>query len=224
LWSAAAETEYSEKPLFSTANRRWQSTYDKAMSILAANVQVMPRYDRPVLIEGSEYAGIWQEGGPQESLIYRHYRRDAARNGHLTFFALQRHDGQLPANNKRTETGFGQIQMVVPIAATAWELASMSGDNELLEKAYDSCSRWDAWLLRYRNTRGAGLIEGFCTFDTGMDNSPRWAGMPSRCPDADAKRCSNVPALPRLCPDLSATVHGGRIIFQLTMTTSRPTS
>jgi hypothetical protein len=198
-------------PSFSTENRRWQRAYDKAIETLTANVQVMPRFAGPVLIEGSEYGGIWQECGPHESLVYRHFRPDVARNSHMTFFALQRPDGQLPANNKRTEAGFGQIQMVVPIAATAWELASRTGDSELLETAYQSCSRWDAWLARYRNTRGTGLIEGFCTYDTGMDNSPRWAGIAVRCPDADAKRYSPGSKMPRLCPDLSATVYGGRM-------------
>lgn len=107
--------------------------------------------------------------------------------------------------------GFGQIQMVVPIAATAWELAQQTGDEELLHIAYTACGRWDAWLRRYRNTRGTGLCEGFCTWDTGMDNSPRWAGMPDACPDGDARRCPDVEGLPRLCPDLSATVYGGRV-------------
>ena len=101
--------------------------------------------------------------------------------------------------------------MVVPIAATAWELSQATGDSELLEKAYSGCSRWDAWLRRYRDTRHTGLCEGFCTWDTGHDNSPRWAGMPNRCPDGDARKCPPVPTLPRLCPDLSATVYGGRV-------------
>jgi hypothetical protein len=164
-----------------------------------------------VLIEGAEYAGVWQECGPHEALVYRLFRPDVARNNHMTFFALQREDGQLPADNKRSETGFGQIQMVVPIAATAWELAQATGDSELLERAYESCSRWDAWLMRYRNTRGTGLMEGFCTYDTGMDNSPRWAGMAAQCPGGDARRCPRDPSLPRLCPDLSATVYGARM-------------
>ncbi len=64
------------------------------------------------------------------SLVYRKFRTDVARYSHMVFFALQREDGQLPANHKRTETGFGQIQMVVPIAATAWELAQATGDSE----------------------------------------------------------------------------------------------
>ena len=195
---------------FSTANAAWQAAYDKAMRILAANVQVMPRYDQPVLIEGATYKGIWMECGPHEALVYRKVRPDVARAAHMTFFTLQRPDGQLPANNKLTEAGFGQIQMVVPIAATAWELARATGDEALLHAAYDACGRWDAWLLKYRDTRGTGLTEGFCTYDTGHDNSPRWAGIPPQCPSKDAKVFPPGYALPRLCPDLSATTYGAR--------------
>ncbi|SDA35347.1 alpha-L-rhamnosidase [Sphingomonas sp. NFR15] len=200
----------SDTPVFVTANTRWQTAYDKALAVLAGNVRVLPYVPDPVLIEGAQYQGIWQECGPHEALVYRHWRPDVARASHRTFFDLQRADGQLPANNKLTETGFGQIQMVVPIAATAWELARATGDGELLETAYRACSAWDGWLMRHRNTRGTGLIEGFCTYDTGHDNSPRWAGVPNQCPNKDARRFPQGFALPRLCPDLSATVYGGR--------------
>ncbi|AFL89564.1 hypothetical protein Terro_3347 [Terriglobus roseus DSM 18391] len=203
----------ASEPLFRTGNARWQSTYDAALRVLAGNIQVMPRFPGPVLIEGSSYAGIWMECGPHEALLYRSFRPDAARNSHLTFFALQKEDGQLPANNKATAAspGWAQIQMVVPIAATAWELARTTGDHELLEKAYIACSRWDDWLMRHRNTRGTGLVEGFCTYDTGMDNSPRWHGMPNACPDGSARNLPRVASLPRLCPDLSATTYGARV-------------
>ncbi|WP_380780586.1 alpha-L-rhamnosidase [Sphingomonas sp. R86520] len=204
--SAAA----SGAPRFKTANARWQAAYDKALTVLAGNVRVMPYIDQPVLIEGSVYRGIWQECGPHEALVYRKFRADVARDSHLTFFDLQRADGQLPANNKETETGFGQIQMVVPIAATAWELARATGDEALLRTAYASGSAWDGWLMRYRNTRGTGLVEGFCTYDTGHDNSPRWRGIPNQCPNKNAKTHAPIASLPRLCPDLSATVYGGR--------------
>jgi hypothetical protein len=206
---AASETENA--PKFSTDDLPRQTAYDRALAVLNANVQVLPRFDGPVLIEGANYAGIWQECGPHEALVYRQFRPDVARNSHLTFFALQRDDGQIPANNKANEAGFGQIQMVVPIAATAWQLARATGDDELLDTAYRSCARWDQWLMRHRNTRQTGLIEGFCTYDTGHDNSPRWSGMPNQCPEKDARVCPQVAGLPRLCPDLSATMYGALV-------------
>ncbi len=213
----------SAVPALVAATPRWRETWDAALKVLAGNVHVTPHYNRPVLFEGAVYAGIWQECGPHESLVYQSLSQyvaaqagqptpaEIARNSHMAFFALQREDGQLPASVKLTEDGFGQIQMVVPIAATAWQLAQATGDDELLVTAYKACARWDAWLRRYRDTRKTGLVEGFCTYDTGHDNSPRWAGIPNRCPDADARKCPPIASLPRLCPDLSATVYGGRV-------------
>lgn len=197
-------------PQFHTADTRWQNAYDRALQVLAGNVRPMDDSGRPVLIEGSVYQGIWMECGPHEALTYRKFRPDVARNSHLIFFDLQKPDGQIPANRRRTLTGYGQIQMVVPIAATAWELARATGDSELLERAYGACGKWDAWLRRYRDTRKTGLVEGFCTYDTGMDNSPRWKGIPDACPDRDATRHADLPVLPFLSPDLSATMVGAR--------------
>jgi len=203
-------TESARLPAYTTSSSRWQKAYDAALELLQSNVQVLPRFDRPVLIEGAEYAGIWQECAPQESLVYSVFRLNVARNTHMAFFALQREDGQLPCANKRAALSFGQLQMVVPIAATAWELSRRTGDEELLRTAYSACTRWDAWLMRYRNTRGTGLIEGFCTYDTGHDNSPRWKGIPNRSEGNEARNCPKAPGLPRLCPDLSASVYGAR--------------
>lgn len=206
-----------------TDEARWHETWKAALTCLAGNIRTVPSYDRPVLFEGAVYPGIWQECGPHEGLVYGTLAKyvsasdpaktplAAAKNNHMAFFALQREDGQLPASIKVTEAGYGQIQMVVPIAATAWELSQLTGDDELLVAAYKACSRWDAWLRRYRNTRGTGLVEGFCTYDTGHDNSPRWKGVPNRCPDADARKFPTGVGVPRLCPDLSATVYGGRV-------------
>jgi len=210
-------------PNFPAANPAWKQTWDSAIKILSGNVRKTPSYPNPVLFEGSTYQGIWQECGPQESLVYAGLRAylptepnapsalDICRNTHSAFFTLQRPDGQLPASVKTTDVGFGQIQMVVPIAATAWELSQILQDQQFLETAYLSCNQWDAWLRRYRDTRKTGLVEGFCTYDTGHDNSPRWAGIPNRCPDADARKCPPIASMPRLCPDLSATVYGARV-------------
>jgi mannosylglycerate hydrolase MGH1-like protein len=198
-------------PQFTTQHAGWQSAYDKALAVLADNVQTLPHFAKPVLIEGAAYQGIWLECGPHESLLYRKFRPDVAKDSHRCFFALQRADGQFPYSNKLAGTGYGQIQMAVPIAATAWELAQATADEQLLEEAYGACAKWDAWLLRFRNVRGTGLTEGFCTYDTGQDNSPRWSGIPPQCPNQDAKRYVPGMKLPRLCPDLSATTYGGRI-------------
>jgi hypothetical protein len=201
----------------------WRATWDKALAVLAGNIKPVPNFDSQVLYEGAVYRGTWQECGPHESLAYAQLARfvpalpgkpaplEVARSTHRAFFANQRADGQLPANVHVTGLGFGQIQMVVPIAATAWELAQMLGDEAFLLEAYTACSRWDAWLRQYRDTRRTGLVEAFCTWDTGQDNSPRWAGVSDECPGKDARRFTPGQSVPRLCPDLSATVFGARV-------------
>ena len=200
-----------EIALFETSDARYQAVYSHALRTLRANIVRLANYPKPVLIEGANYQGAWLECAPHEALVYAPIRADVARNNHLLFFALQREDGQMPCWVRKGAVGFAQIQMVVPIAATAWEVAQQNGDSELLEKAYNACSKWDQWLQKYRDTRQTRLCEGFCTYDTGHDNSPRWAGIPNRCPDGDARKCPPLPSLPRLSPDLSATVYGGRI-------------
>ncbi|HWB31605.1 MAG TPA: hypothetical protein VG714_00365 [Acidobacteriaceae bacterium] len=215
------------RPKFPTSDPAWATTWDAALAVLAGNVRSMPRYEHPVLVEGSTYAGIWLECAPQEGQVYGTLEKfvapregqptplETARANHMAFFKQQKEDGQFPASIKLadkvgTGAGYAQIQMVVPIAATAWDIFEVTHDQELLETAYASCSRWDAWLRQYRDTRKTGLCEGFCTYDTGMDNSPRWQGMSRNCPDG-AGKCPPGAGLPRLCPDLSATVYGGRI-------------
>lgn len=220
---SAAPPNQARRPPFPSSDAAWTRTWDAALAVLAGNLRNVPGYSQPLLLEGSTYQGVWQECGPHEGLVYATLREyippaagkpsplEAARNNHMAFFSLQRADGQLPASIKSTENGYGQIQMVAPIAATAWELAQLTGDEQLLAAAYEACGRWDAWLRRYRDTRRTGLVEGFCTYDTGHDNSPRWKGIPNRCPDADARKCPPIASMPRLCPDLSATVYGGRV-------------
>jgi hypothetical protein len=209
--SPANESAHASRITFRTTDAAYQKIYTSALDTLARNTVKVYGYPEPVLTEGSNYGGIWLECAPQEGLVYADVRRDVARSNHLAFFALQKEDGQIPCWSRANRTGFAQIQMVVPIAATAWELSQQTGDSELLEKAYAGSSRWDQWLRRYRDTRKTGLCEGFCCWDTGHDNSPRWAGVPNNCPDGDARKCPPVASLPRLCPDLSATVYGGRM-------------
>ncbi len=184
--------------------------YHDALQGLAGNVRTVHAYDLPVLIEGGVYGGIWLECGPLEGLIYGKHRPDVARNNHDIFFRLQREDGYIPCWVRTDRRGSAQIQMTVPIAATALETADMTGDEALLSTAYAACSRWDAWLAEHRNTRGTGLCEAFCEYDTGHDNSPRFKGLPKKCPNDDARVCPSAGGLPYLAPDLSASVYGGR--------------
>lgn len=184
--------------------------YDEALNGLAENTKKVFGYEKPVLIEGGDYSGIWLECGPLEGLVYGRYAHDVAKANHEVFFHHQRADGYLPCWIWADRIGSSQIQMVVPIAATALETADLTKDEGFLALAYDSCVRWDQWLCQHRDTRGTGLCEAFCEYDTGHDNSPRFKTLPKSCPNDDASICPKVGKLPYLAPDLSATVYGGR--------------
>ena len=185
--------------------------YNQALAGLKSNVRKVIGFDSPVLIEGGNYKGIWLECGPQEGLVYGRFYPEVAIANHDVFFHHQRDDGQFPCSVQFSRVLFSQIQMVVPITATAWETAQMTGDEAFLARAYKACVAWDGWLARNRNTRGTGLCEMFCEFDTGHDKSPRIAGMPRKCPEDEARNCPTTAGMPRLAPDLSATVYGGRL-------------
>ena len=203
--------DFEERSKFRSDNRTLTATWKAAIEALAGNVMKLPDYSKPVLTEGSVYHGVWLECAPQEGLVYSRFQPEIARNNHTVFFDLQRADGYLPCAVKTSGVEHSQLQLVVPIAATAYELAQKTGDEELLEMACKAWSRYDAFLMKYRNTRGTGLIEAFCTYDTGQDNSPRWKGIPRQGRDRDARWCAKAPGMPRLCPDLSASVYGGRM-------------
>ncbi|RYG25869.1 alpha-L-rhamnosidase [bacterium] len=195
---------------FSCDDARLQSALQRALTGLRANVRPVHGSDRPVLIEGAEYRGIWLECGLHEASIYGMVDPQVAIDSHRIFFRLQHEDGYLPCWIREDRAGTAQIQMVVPIAATALETYRQAKYRPFMREAYEACVRWDGWLTRYRDTRGTGLCEAFCEYDTGHDNSPRFHGLPKACPDGDARKCSPVGGLPYVAPDLSATLYGGR--------------
>lgn len=195
---------------FNCDNSGLKTKWQAAVAGLRRNVVRVFGYEAPVLIEGGGYPGIWLECGPMEGAIYGLFDPVVARDNHRIFFRLQREDGYFPCWIWADRSGQGQIQMVVPIAATAWEVYQQTGDEDFLCEAYEACQRWDEWLVKYRDTLGSGLCEAFCEYDTGHDNSPRFFGLPHEGLDGDARGCSKDGQLPYIAPDLSATVYGGR--------------
>lgn len=188
----------------------------EALSELAQNIISVNGYKDPVLIEGGIYQGIWLECGPHEGLIYAEETGNTAvaLANHEIFFHYQRENGQFPCWIRKQGVGFAQIQMVVPIAFTALRTARLTGNAEFLGRAYEACVKWDHWLSKYRNSRGSGLCEAFCEFDTGHDHSPRFAGLPRKCPNDEAANLPSqqlFPMLPFIAPDLSSTVYQGRM-------------
>lgn len=163
----------------------------------------------PVLNEGGVYHGAWIEStGTINAEMLSRFAPEVTRDTHLLFAAHQRDDGMLPYKVTDDGPGFSQIQIVTPLARTVWNHYLLAGrDREYLATMYVAMSRFDDWLARYRDTRGTGGVEAFCTFDTGHDLSPRFWFAPERCLDGEATTCDpDSPNLPYVAPDLTANV------------------
>lgn len=113
----------------------FESKYWEALFGLEANTRHVFGHQDPVLIEGGYYPGIWLECGPLEGLTHARVRPEVGLANHEIFFHHQREDGYLPCYVWANELGTGQIQMVVPLAATALEMANWGGDEAFLDRA-----------------------------------------------------------------------------------------
>ena len=142
--------------------------------------------DIPLFLISETYPGIWMEH-LYDSVIYAKMypsRIDIAVNTAKMFISNQKSDGQLPCyiwNKKffpgrpREEMiGYGQIQECVSVGALFYEIAEMTKDRAFLEECYRSVKAWVNWLKNNRMTTKRGLIELFCGFDTGHDESGRF--------------------------------------------------
>ncbi len=163
----------------------------------------------PVLNEGGVYHGAWIEStGTINSELLARFAPTAARDTHLLFAQHQRDDGMIPYKVTADGPGFSQIQIVTPLARTVWNHYLLAGrDRAYLETMYRAMERYDDWLMEYRDTRGTGGVEAFCTFDTGHDLSPRFWQVADRGYLGDARRYDPAsPILPFVAPDLTANI------------------
>ncbi|MBQ7983395.1 MAG: alpha-L-rhamnosidase, partial [Clostridia bacterium] len=130
------------------------------------------------------------------------------------FLRHQKPDGQLPCYVWANEIGYSQIQECVSFGSLCLEAIDQNPDDAaLLADCYRGVSAWVGWLREKRMTLGTGLIEMFCGFDTGHDNSGRLYGIKYHgnynrdggiCPPDDD-------ALPILAPDMNANFYGNHM-------------
>ena len=196
--------------------KQTEKNYKRALEMLEENIVRFECYKYPVLTTGKGYPGIWLEHN-HDSLFYADINPQIAINSHRIFYDFQAEDGLFPAyickwpHEEAYHIGYGHMQTIYPIAASAFEIAKKTGDEEFLRDSYEACSKYDAWIRRFRNTRGTGLAEIFCGFDTGHDNSSRIADMPHACPFGDARICPDEKHLPIIAPDISAMLYRAEI-------------
>lgn len=189
-----------------------EDAYYRAVRLLQ-DCLVPNRRGQPILQEGGVYHGCWLEStGTINAEVLSRFIPSAAQATFEQFAEYQREDGLLPYKITKDGPAFKQIQLVTPLARSVWNHDSLNGrDERFLKRMYESLSRYDQWLATYRNTRGTGCVEAFCTFDTGHDLSARFWHAPDTPHRNDPKRCDpDSPILPFLAPDLTANVYCSR--------------
>jgi hypothetical protein len=162
-----------------------------------------------MLMEGSKFLGCWLEStGTINAEVFDRFCPVAAKASFELFSDYQREDGLMPYKIIADGPYYRQIQMVTPLARSVWGHYCYTKDKVFLEKMFNAICRQDQWLETYRNTRGTGCVESFCTFDTGNDYSPRFwhvtdTPYKSQCHLVDPYN----PLVPFLAPDLTANVY-----------------
>lgn len=201
---------------FVASHPKIEDVYYRAIHDLMNNIYPSVN-GSPMLIEGDVYIGCWLEStGSIKSERLSRFCPQTAQSCFELFADYQREDGLIPY--KLTDQGahYRQIQMVTPLARSVWNHYLSNGkDKKFLEKMYNAIARNDQWLSVYRNTRGTGCVEAFCTFDTGHDRSSRFWHVNDIPFDNDpAKFDPDSPVLPFLAPDLTSNVYCQRKYLQ----------
>lgn len=167
--------------------------------------------DGPVVYISDTYPGVWLEH-VYDGIVWAKLTGEAqvAKNYIKLFIAHQRADGQLPCYVWLDTIGYSQIQECVSFGSLCLDAYSLSPDESFLKLAYNSCAKWVSWLEGNRQTTNRGLVETFCGYDTGHDESGRLDGMKYRrqiCEDGAALPIGCEVA-PMLSPDVNACYYG----------------
>ena len=185
--------------------------------IRTRHLRAFPDTNGSILIISDTYNGVWMEH-VQDAQVWEKFdpttRGVAARQASL-FLDRVRPDGAMPFRYAAgTDELFSQIQECVSLATLCYEAYELDPANRaFLEKAYDACAKRDGWLVANRMQTGRGLVEMYCGYDTGHDNSERLRGMKYQrniCKDA-AYMPTDCPVAPLLAVDMNANMYGNRM-------------
>ena len=215
-----------ESPLSSGERTKLAELAKRARKILLTeNLHQVAFHDTPVLLVGATSPGAWLEHN-QDALLLAKFvpeAREIAWANVEVFLKRQRADGLLPFCIPKTyapdayfnaDALYCQVQSVFPFVRCAVEIADLAErPEEDFVRIYKAGCRYDEWFRNFRDRAGTGLVEMFCEFDTGHDNSPRVidGGIPHSCPDNDAVNMPALPCMPIQAADLSATRFGDRV-------------
>ena len=193
---------------FTASSAKMEYQYYRAVRELLSCIKPTGGTD-PILNEGGIYLGCWLEStGTINTELLSRFIPSIAERTYSSFAEHQRADGLLPYKLTANGPVFSQIQLVTPLARCVWGHYQLHGrDRAFLRRMYDAMARYDAWLATWRDTRGTGAVEAFCTYDTGHDLSARFWHVPDSPLGNDPTRYNpDNPLLPFIAPDLTANV------------------
>lgn len=193
---------------FAASSEQMEAQYYRAVGELVTCIRPAGG-EHAILHEGGIYLGCWLEStGTISAELLSRFLSSVAERTFAGFAERQREDGLLPYKLTAGGPAFSQIQLVTPLARSVWTHYCLNGrDRAFLRQMYEAMARYDGWLAEWRNTRGTGGVEAFCTFDTGHDLSARFWHVPDSPFGNDPKSFQpDNPLLPFVAPDLTATV------------------
>ncbi|MBN2581403.1 MAG: hypothetical protein JXB10_20650 [Pirellulales bacterium] len=215
-----------------------QKLYDAAEEAERGNVvEFTP--GRKTLVEGGGYTCVWLETQPMGGAMYACRNLEVALNNQLIFMDCQRTDGRLPGviisyeesrkngwDKKDAQPGPG-LTYLPDQKATAY-FAAHSGycfpspaldvyywigrDRQYLERLYHALEAHDAYLWRVRDSNGDGILELWCTFDNGEDNSTRDRGAPNSWPHEEPPKLKDC-LMPYQSMDVMSWSYQGRCVL-----------
>jgi hypothetical protein len=166
---------------FHTTDALLGGLYAAAETTGRANEKVFA--GRPVLIEGGGYNAIWIETQPMGGEMNARRNMTTAFNNTLLFIEQQLPNGRYPglirhnARDRKLLPVYTHTQgFCFPFHALNLWYWNKKRDGAYLRLLYDSLEKFDAYLWRHRDSDGDGCLETWSVWDTGEDNSSRFAG------------------------------------------------
>lgn len=219
-------------------NAEYLAPYRERMleKIRNEHIQTNSAHNGRLFFISTAYPGYWLEhlyDSVVWGMLFPEQKDIAVSQAHL-FLENQRDDGKLPSyvldndfmntipDTAKAYTGsevcppgitvrYGQLQECVSVGSLCLEIWQSDKSQDLLWY-YERCAKWDEWLCNNRMSRGKGLVEVYCGYDTGHDNSGRFLKMkhPKGLNDFSAPP-ADCDVAPLICPDVNAVFYGNRI-------------
>jgi hypothetical protein len=163
---------------FTTSDKFLSDLYQAAERACKSNEKDLAGHT--VLVEGGGYNGIWLETQPMGGEMYAKRNMTPAMNNVLYFIEYQRSNGRYPGTilyRDSIHLLYTHIQgLYFTMPALNLYYWNKKRDREYLQKVYASLEAFDDYLWKYRDSDGNGCLESWCVWDTGEDESNRFAG------------------------------------------------